>query len=259
MFQQYHFSTLTKKIFHFLIFHRVVFLFAVTAMLISCKEELPVLTGNNEMFTTNGNADDGDDQATPPAGGASYINPAIIATDGPATAVSNPKSFRTLGGSGLAQPGVQSTRPSAIRSRNSVSSTFVVNKAVTLKYKIESSAAVTLEKGIASYIVRAIIMDNKGQPVTGSRFTTNFDFKENTNGQNDVDQNGVQFTQVVDGNPIQSTDTGPVPAFTLQPGSYTLMFYLDIDALADRQIPIEITGIRKAEIKAIASLDLIVP
>jgi hypothetical protein len=45
----------------------------------------------------------------------------------------------------------------------------------------------------------------------------------------------------------------------LQPDTYTLLFHLDIDALADSQIRIEIQGAPKAEIKAIASVDLIVP
>lgn len=259
MFQQHHSNTLTTSGNRFVIFHRIVLLFAGTVFLSSCTKALPVLTGSNEIFTTNGKADDGDDQTTPPAGGAVYINPAIVAADGPALAVSNPKSFRTLGGSGIAQLGVQATRPSTIQSRNSVSSAFVVGKAVTLKLRIESSAAVTLEKGMASYIVRAVILDKQGQPIIGSFFQTNFDFKENANGENDVSQNGGQFAQVADGNPIQSTDTGPATAFTLQPDTYTLLFHLDIDALADSQIPIEIQSAPKAEIKAIASVDLIVP
>lgn len=259
MFRKYHLSVLRTPGNRLLVPHRIVLLFATVFFLIGCKDEPPVLTGDNEIFITNGKADDGDDQTTPPAGGVSYFDPAIIAADGLAIAVSNPKSFRTLGGSGIAQLGVQSTRPSAIRSGNSVSSTFVVKKAATLKFRIESSAAVTLEKGIASYIVSAVILDNKGQYIVESFFTTKFDFKENANGQNDASQNGVQFTQVADGNPIQSADTGPVPAFTLQPGDYTLLFKLDIDALADRQIAIEIQGAPKAEIKAIASVDLIVP
>lgn len=97
MFQQHHSHTLRTSGNRFVIFHRTVVLFVVTVFLSSCTKALPVLTGSNEIFTTNGKADDGDDQTTPPAGGAVYINPTIIAADGPALAVSNPKSFRTLG------------------------------------------------------------------------------------------------------------------------------------------------------------------
>jgi hypothetical protein len=86
-----------------------------------------------------------------------------------------------------------------------------------------------------------------------------YDFKENLNGKNDVAQDGRQFTQVAESDPIQSADTVPSPAFTLQPGNYTLLFQLDIEASTDGQIQIEIQGVPKVELRVSASVDLIAP
>jgi hypothetical protein len=235
------------------------FLFAATFFLPGCKDEPPTLNGANETFTTSGTADDGDDVTTPPPGGASYVNPARTASDGPAKAVSDTGSYRALNGSATAQIGVQANRPSSAQSLNSVSSTFVVTKAVTLKFRIESTAVTVLEKGIANYGVRAVILDNARQTIVASFFRKRYDFKENLNGKNDVAEDGRQFTQVADGDFFNPADIGPSTAFTLQPGNYTLLFQLDIAASADRQIQIEIQGVPKAEIRVSATVDLIVP
>jgi hypothetical protein len=140
-----------------------------------------------------------------------------------------------------------------------VSSTFLVQKAVTLKFRIESTATVVLEKGIANYQVRGVILDNARQTIIGSLFRKRFDFKEKQNGKNDVSQDGQRFAEVADNDPISSTNDGPTTAFTLQPGNYTLLFQVDIYASADRQIATEIQGIPKAEIKVSTSVELIVP
>ena len=191
---------------------------------IGCKDTPPALTGTNETFTTSGKADDGDHQTTPPAFGVRYNNPARTAADGPASAVSDPENFKSLGGSIVGQAGPQATRISEVFSYNKVTSTFVVTKAISLKFEITSSASSTLNSGSGGYRVDASILDNSGQPV--ARFKTRFDFTENANGKNDVAQNNVQFTQVDDGDPFQSTDRGPITAFALQPGTYTLQFEL---------------------------------
>src|SRR5688572_11054719 len=75
------------------------FLFVATVFLPGCKDGPPVLTGAGETFTTSGRADDGDDQTTPPPGGVSYTSPGRTASDGPAKAVSDPQSYRSLRGS----------------------------------------------------------------------------------------------------------------------------------------------------------------
>lgn len=113
----------------FIRFGGIIFLlFIATFFLPGCKDNPPVLTGTAETFTTNGNADDGDDQATPPPGGVRYTNPARTASDGLAKAVSDPQSYRSLRGSVVAQLGPQASRFSSAQSLNSVLSTFVVQK-----------------------------------------------------------------------------------------------------------------------------------
>jgi hypothetical protein len=223
-------------------------LLIIPLFLIRCKDDLPALTGTNETFITGGRADDGDDQTTPPAFGVRYINPARTASDGPAKAVSDPQNFKSLRGGVIAQPGSQPVRMSTVTSFNTVTSTFVVRRAARLKFEITSSASATLNSGSAGYLVAARVKDNAGQNVAASNFQARFDFTENANGKNDVAQNNVQFTQVADGDPIQSTDRIRT-AFTLQPGTYTLEFDLKIEAEADT----------KAELTVSSSVELIGP
>lgn len=228
-------------------FSRIVPLALAASVFLTACPKPPALTGTNQTFVTSGSADDGDDQTTGPP--VPYVDPIRSATDGQAVAVSDPQSFRSLGGNVTAQTGAQPVRVSSSISTNKVTSTFVVTRAVTLKFQIVSSASANLNSGSGGYLVAARVLDNAGQFVPGTDFQTRFDFAQNPNGRIDVSQDRRQFTQIANGDPIQSTDKGPAIAFTLQPGTYTLQFELNIDARADT----------RAEIRASAMVDLVIP
>jgi len=204
----------------------------------------PAITGTGQTFVTNGNVDDGDPATGPPL---PYVNPARTATDGQTVAISDPQSFRSLGGNVNVQTGPNPVRTATADANNTVTSTFVVQNLVNCQFRISSTGSATLNTGIGGFLAKATILNAAGAGVPGATFQIRYDFKENPNGQLDVSQNGQQFAQIANGGNISPIDTGPAAAFALPPGNYTLEFKLTIDGKADTS----------AVIKTIATVDLV--
>ena len=205
----------------------------------------PRLTGTNERFVTSGQADDGDDKNTGPR--ELYIDPKRSAADGKTIAVSDPQNFRTLRGVVAAEAGPKPARASRAVATNKATSTFSVEAATTCRFRISSTASASLRNGSGSYRVVARVLDQRGKYVNGTDFQTRYAFKKNANGKIDAAQDGNNIAQIENGKFISPSDTGPRMAFTLQPGTYTLLFELNIDVTA--------TG--SAAVKVVAMVDLI--
>ncbi len=190
--------------------------------------------GSGYKTETSGTCDDGDNSND--AGQVKvYNDPARSGVDNATWAVSGPVSFKEISSNAAAQVGTHAEPPADAFPKSKVTSQFKVTKTETIQYVISTSVTARLINGNGHVQVVARILDASGRfvPNTDFQFVYTFDTNQ-ANPAKGIDVSmGNQLKDTI-GNPdsYSNSETGPPVAFTLNPGTYTFLFEMNVDATA---------------------------
>ena len=203
----------------------------VILMLAGCQnaaKEVP--DGTGYKTETSGTCDDGDNSNDAKQTKV-YNDPARSGVDNATRAFSAPASFKDIIDTAVVQVGTHADHIADAFPKSKVTSQFKVTRTETLQYVISTSITASLTSGRGEVRVVARMLDDSGRFVPNSDFQIVYKVDPNQNRIN-VSMNNLLKATIGNPDSYSGSETGPAAAFTLNPGTYTFLFELNVEAMA---------------------------